>query len=329
MITHLLTPNKINMSKVLTTDMIRALDAHVSYCKQLIPFETDPRFDVASVATIAKIAIEGIEFIRKIEGLMDFYDGTGRIIPRTFLSEEINSGDKATWIARILTIEWFMPERITEESYYTSLLTIVVNCLLLLAKQLVTITLHKHAFDFQRNINFIAKLAHECAEGEASIRTLFLNIGWSYEHLDKLRPKLGQIECKRRDTIMKQDRLHPVKQQLNRIEETLNTSSQDIIAVRSCTRRIEEHLKDKSSSEKERQARIAAENTALALWDKWSQGKLGAPLHANKKRALSDLLEHPTSRVKLQELGITSLKELKNSIRNARNRNKTHQSGKN
>lgn len=315
------------MSKVLTNDIIRVLDSHTAYCKKLLPFETDPF--LADVATTAKIAIEGIGFIRKIEGLMDFYDGIGRNIPSTFLSEEINSGDKATWIARILMIERFMPERIAEERYYTSLVKIVVNCLLLLAKQLVTITLHKHAYDFQKNVDFIAKLAHECAEGEASTHILFLNIEWSYEHLDKLRPRLGQIECKRRDTITKQTRLHPVKQQLNRIEETLNTSSQDIIAVRSCTRRIEEHLKDKSSSEKERQARIAAENTALALWDKWSQGKLGAPLHANKKRALSDLLEHPTSRVKLQELGITSLKELKNSIRNARNRNKTHQSGKN
>lgn len=315
------------MSKVLTNDIIRVLDSHTAYCKKLLPFETDPF--LADIATTAKIAIEGIEFIRKIEGLMDFYDGIGRNIPSTFLSEEINSGDKMNWIVRILMIERFMPERITEERYYTSLVKIVVNCLLLLAKQLVTITLHKHAYDFQKNVDFIAKLAHECAEGEASTHILFLNIEWSYEHLDKLRPRLGQIECKRRDTITKQNRLHPVKQQLNRIEETLNTSSQDIIAVRSCTRRIEEHLKDKSSSEKERQARIAAENTALALWDKWSQGKLGAPLHANKKRALSDLLEHPTSRVKLQELGITSLKELKNSIRNARNRNKTHQSGKN
>lgn len=315
------------MSKVLTNDIIRMLDLHTDYCKKLLPLKTDPF--LADVATAAKIAIEGIEFIRKIEGLMDFYDGVDMILPNKFLSEEINSGDKMNWIVRILNVEQHMPNRITEETYWSSLLTVIINCFYLLAKQLVNITLHKYAYDFQRHIDYVCELNQKCAKGEPYVHAIFLNLESSYEYLDKLRPKLGQIECKRRDTITKQTRLHPVKQQLNRIEETLNTSSQDIIAVRSCTRRIEEHLKDKSSSEKERQARIAAENTALALWDKWSQGKLGAPLHANKKRALSDLLEHPTSRVKLQELGITSLNELKNSIRNARNRNKKHQSGKN
>lgn len=269
------------MSKVLTNDIIRMLDLHTDYCKKLLPLKTDPF--LADVATAAKIAIEGIEFIRKIEGLMDFYDGVDMILPNKFLSEEINSGDKMNWIVRILNVEQHMPNRITEEPYWSSLLTVIINCFYLLAKQLVNITLHKYAYDFQRHIDYVCELNQKCAKGEPYVHAIFLNLESSHEHLDKLRPKLGQIECKRRDTITKQARLHPVKQQLNRIEETLNTSSQDIIAVRSCTRRIEEHLKDKTSSEKERQARIAAENTALALWDKWSQGKLGAPLHANKK----------------------------------------------
>lgn len=93
--------------------------------------------------------------------------------------------------------------------------------------------------------------------------------------------------------------------------------------------KINEQTKTQKEKEAERQNRHNAEDNALALWEQYTDGRLGPPVHKGKKRSKADLLEHSVAAQKLRDLGITTIETLQKAIRNAENRHKSHQSGKN
>lgn len=104
------------------------------------------------------------------------------------------------------------------------------------------------------------------------------------------------------------------------LEERAGGRGKVLHDIQKTVHRIEAQTKSRAEAEAKMRERREAENKCLEYWTEYSDGPLLKNSVSEGKRKLTDLLKFPKWAKTLKAAGLTTEKDLRNAIRNARNR---------
>ena len=150
----------------------------------------------------ASVVLDGIRLIQSIEDRFDFYVGEGAVLPEEMISVELNLDDPEGWFARVVDLPKEFPwdgDGVSSDAF-----TRVVDCLKMIAGQLVRISPTKNSMALQDNIVMLRNDVFGYLSGDRSNQDLSRNFMWALSPLQYVRIELGRIEMRRRERMLRQ-----------------------------------------------------------------------------------------------------------------------------
>lgn len=159
-------------------------------------------WDSGYKAIEARVVLDGVHFIQRIEDRFDFYIGTGKALPNEMISAELNLDDPTSWIARVADLPTEFPwdgRKIGPGSF-----TRVIDCLKMVSEQLLRIAPTKDTMSLQDNISMLRNDVFRYMSGCRSNEDLSHDFFCALSPILAVRVELGRIETRRRERLLKE-----------------------------------------------------------------------------------------------------------------------------